>query len=138
MATSAAQQSLLPPPTARPGRPDQPAAELRSGVDWTRLLVTAQWVVGAVLVANRLAARPSAAVAHVAMGPGGWVSMKGGAMSVRPAGRAWTSRRIGAPSEAGRGGSPRRPWWAHLLNARALQALLHATEPGAGGGRPRR
>lgn len=126
MATIAAPQSLLPSPTARPG------------VDWTRLLVTAQWVVGAVLVANRLAGRPRAAVAHVAMGPGGWVSMKGGAMSVRPARRAWTASRIGGAGEAGRGSSRQRPWWAHLLDARALQALLRSTEPGAGGGRARR
>lgn len=89
-------------------------------VDVTRVITTAEVVVGAVLVARRLAARPSAAKAVVTMGPGGWVSLKGGAMAVRPARRGW--RRIrSAPGPAAPG---RRPWWARLLSATALQKLL--------------
>jgi hypothetical protein len=41
-------------------------------VDWTRVITTAEVMVGGVLIARRLAARPSAAKARVTMGPGGW------------------------------------------------------------------
>ncbi|MGY1741933.1 MULTISPECIES: hypothetical protein [unclassified Blastococcus] len=86
-------------------------------VDLTRVITTAEWVVGGVLVARRLAARPSGAKAVVQMGPGGWVSMKGGAMAVRPARRLWRRTRPAPPA-------PRRPWWARLLSAKALQSLV--------------
>ena len=89
-------------------------------VDVTRVITTTEVVVGAVLVAGRLARRPSGAKAAVSMGPGGWVSMKGGAMAVRPAGRAWRSRRDAEPARRGSG----RPWWAKLLSAKSLQSLL--------------
>ncbi|SDL88056.1 hypothetical protein SAMN05660642_01114 [Geodermatophilus siccatus] len=88
-------------------------------VDVTRVLTTAELVVGGVLTARRLAARPSAAKATVTMGPGGWVSMKGGVMAVRPARRAWRRTR-----PAGAGPLPRRPWWARLLAATALESVL--------------
>jgi hypothetical protein len=91
-------------------------------VDVTRVLTTAEIVVGGVLIARQFAARPSNATAHVTMGPGGWVSMKGGAMAVRPAARGW--RRLRAPRATPAGVVRRRPWWARLLSATALEALF--------------
>jgi hypothetical protein len=88
-------------------------------IDVTKVLTTAELVVGAVMVARRLAARPSAAKADVTMGPGGWVSMKGGVMAVRPARRGWRRTR---PAVVGP--LPRRPWWARLLAATTLESLL--------------
>jgi hypothetical protein len=91
-------------------------------LDLTRVVTTAEIAVGAVLVARRLAARPSGAKALVTMGPGGWVSMKGGAMAVRPAERGWRRRPPAhAPAPDTRS---RRPWWARLLSAKTLQSLL--------------
>jgi hypothetical protein len=101
-------------PTVRPvadGRPHR-----RPDVDVTRLLVTAQLVVGAVVVADRLARRPAAAQAVVTMGPGGWVSMKGGGMVVRPSARLWRRQPLRSGSE--------RPLWARLLRATALESLV--------------
>ncbi|MGY1607796.1 MULTISPECIES: hypothetical protein [unclassified Geodermatophilus] len=99
------------------------AFEVRDGrvrwhpvVDVTRVVTTAEVVLGAVAVASRLAGRPSPAVARVTMGPGGWVSMKGGAVAVRPARRLW--RRSRPPAHV------RRPWWARLLAASALERLV--------------
>jgi hypothetical protein len=92
----------------------------RPAVDLTRVITTAQWVVGGVLVAERLARRPSGAKAAVTMGPGGWVSMKGGAMAVRPADRLWRNRRPPAAPQP----RTRRPWWARLLAAVTLDSLL--------------
>ena len=99
------------------------ALEVRNGrvrwhpvVDVTRVVTTAEIVLGAVAVASRLARRPSPAVARVTMGPGGWVSMKGGAMAVRPARRLWRRTR---PTPG-----IRRPWWARLLAATALERLV--------------
>lgn len=89
-------------------------------VDVTRVITTAELVVGGVLIARRLAARPSAAKAAVTMGPGGWVSMKGGVMAVRPAERGWRRKRSAAASVP----RTRRPWWARLLSATTLQSLL--------------
>ena len=90
-------------------------------VDWTRVITTAEVVVGGVLVARRLATRPSGAKALVTMGPGGWVSMKGGAMAVRPAERGWRRRRTWSPAPSTR---TRRPWWARLLAAKSLESLV--------------
>jgi hypothetical protein len=90
-------------------------------VDLTKVITTAEVMVGGVLIARRLAARPSGAKALVTMGPGGWVSMKGGAMSVRPANRAWRRRRSTLPTASVR---TRRPWWARLLAATALEKLV--------------
>jgi hypothetical protein len=88
-------------------------------VDVTRVITTAELVVGGVLIARRLAARPSAAKAIVTMGPGGWVSMKGGVMAVRPAERGWRrTRPVAAVPHT------RRPWWARLLSATTLNSLL--------------
>ncbi|MGY1638931.1 hypothetical protein ACI78V_19980 [Geodermatophilus sp. SYSU D00742] len=90
-------------------------------VDWTRVITTAEVMAGGVLIARRLAARPSAAKARVTMGPGGWVSMKGGVMAVRPAERGWRRRRAHPPAVVPR---TRRPWWARLLAATTLESLL--------------
>ena len=90
-------------------------------VDWTRVITTAEVVVGGVLVARRLADRPSAAKARVTMGPGGWVSMKGGVMAVRPAERGWRRQRAHPAVAVPR---TRRPWWARLLAATTLESLL--------------
>ena len=90
-------------------------------IDVTRVLTTAELALGAVLVARRLAARPSGAKALVTMGPGGWVSMKGGAMAVRPAERGWRRRRTRTTAPPVH---TRRPWWARVLSARTLQSLL--------------
>jgi hypothetical protein len=90
-------------------------------VDWTRVITTAEVMVGGVLIARRLAARPSAAKARVTMGPGGWVSMKGGVMAVRPAERGWRRRRAHPAAAVPR---TRRPWWARLLAATTLESLL--------------
>jgi hypothetical protein len=113
-------------PVRKPGRDDVPAGWARAGdpsgldrVDVTRVLVTAEVVAGAVVIAYRLARRPGAPRARVTMGPGGWVSMKGGAVSVRPA-----SRPLGRPRRvtATRPGD-RAPLWARVLSAVPLQAL---------------
>jgi hypothetical protein len=90
-------------------------------VDWTRVITTTEVVVGGVLIARRLAARPSAAKARVTMGPGGWVSMKGGVMAVRPAERGWRRQQHRPATAASRA---RRPWWARLLAATTLESLL--------------
>jgi hypothetical protein len=90
-------------------------------MDLTRVITTAEVMLGGVLIARRLAARSSAAKARVTMGPGGWVSMKGGVMAVRPAERGWLRRRARPPA---RPRAARRPWWARLLAARTLESLL--------------
>jgi hypothetical protein len=89
-------------------------------VDLTRLLTTAEVVVGAVLVAYRLSRRPAAPKAVVTMGPGGWVSMKGGTVAVRPASRPWGRPRP-LPHPAS---TERAPVWACVLSAVPLQSLI--------------
>jgi hypothetical protein len=113
----------LPLPRANGHRPARgapgPDERPRPAVDLTKVLTTAELVAGAVLVADRLARRPGSAKAVVQMGPGGWVSMKGGRMAVRPARRGWRRLKAAAvPAPA------RRPWWARLISATALDALL--------------
>jgi hypothetical protein len=88
-------------------------------LDLTQVLVAGEMVVGAVLVARILARRPSAPRTRVTMGPGGWVSVKGGSVGVRPARRPWARpRRVrvtASPSDA--------PLWARLLSAVPLRVL---------------
>ena len=99
---------------------DHGTVRWRPALDLTKVITTAELAVGGVLVARQIASRPSGAKALVTMGPGGWVSMKGGATSVRPARRAWLPlRRTVRPAARAR-----RPWWARLLSAQALNALL--------------
>jgi hypothetical protein len=90
-------------------------------VDITRLLTTAELVAGAVLIARILARRPSGPKAQVTMGPGGWVSMKGGSLAIRPARRPWGRPRPIAHLET----PPRAPVWARVLSAVPLQALTN-------------
>jgi hypothetical protein len=90
-------------------------------VDWTRVITTAEVMVGGALIARRLAARASAARARVTMGPGGWVSMKAGVMAVRLAERGWRRPRAHTTTAVPR---IRRPWWVRLLAATALESLL--------------
>jgi hypothetical protein len=111
------------PEAAMAGARPLGAFEVRDGrvrwhpvVDVTRVVTTAEVVLGAVVVASRLAGRPPAAHARVTMGPGGWVSLKSGTVSLRPARRGWRRTRPAAPT--------RRPWWARLLAATALERLL--------------
>jgi hypothetical protein len=92
-------------------RPDRPTPGYgwparRPPVDLTRIIVTGEVVAGAVAVAWRLARRPAAPRARVTMGPGGWVSLRGG--SLRVTGRR---RQRAMPVDT------RRPAWARLLRA---------------------
>ncbi len=89
-------------------------------VDWTRVLITGEVVVGGVLIAYRLAARPPASpIAKVSMGPGGWVSMKGGTVAVRPARNPLGRPRPVPPPRQGRA-----PVWARVISAVPLQLLI--------------
>jgi hypothetical protein len=93
----------------------------RPHVDVTRVLMTAEVVAGAVLAVHILAGRPSAPKAQITMGPGGWVSMKGGAVGIRPARHPWGRPRLlpQPPTTA------RTPLWARVLSAVPLQALVN-------------
>ena len=96
-------------------------ARWHPAVDLTRLLTTAEIVAGAVLVARILARRPGGPKAQVTMGPGGWVSMKGGTLGIRPASRPWgRPRPLPHPPT-----SQRAPVWARVLSAVPLQALVN-------------
>jgi hypothetical protein len=88
-------------------------------IDLTRVVVTGEVVLGAVLVARLLARRPEAPRTRVTMGPGGWVSVKGGSVGVRSARRPWARpRRVTATT------SPSgTPLWARLLSAVPLRGL---------------
>jgi hypothetical protein len=61
----------------------------RPAVNLTPVVVTAEIVVGAVVIARVLARRPSVPRTKVTMGPGGWVSVKGGTVGVPPGSRPW-------------------------------------------------
>ncbi len=89
-------------------------------VDVTRIVTTTEVVVGAVLVARELARRPGAPRARVTMGPGGWVSMKGGTVAVRPGSRPWGRPRPVPATEPSR----RAPLWARVLSAVPLRSLV--------------
>jgi hypothetical protein len=91
----------------------------RAGLDLTRVVTTAEVVVGAVVVARLLARRAGAPKAFVTMGPGGWVSMKGGTVAVRRGSRPWGRPMPVRPATAGRA-----PLWARVLSAVPLQALM--------------
>jgi hypothetical protein len=80
---------------------DEKGARWQRTSDVDRLATVATLTAGAVAAAGLVAAalhRPR--VQRITMGPGGWVSFKGGS----------------APRLRG----PRRPWWAVLLRARPL------------------
>jgi hypothetical protein len=82
---------------------DPAGARWQRTADVERLVTVATATAGLAAVAGFVAAalrRPTARVDRLTMGPGGWVSFKGGEKP-RPRG-------------------PRRPWWAVLLRARPL------------------
>ena len=82
---------------------DSTGARWQRTVDVERLVTTATMAAGLVTTVGCVAAalrRPTARVDRLSMGPGGWVSFKGGEKP-RPQG-------------------PRRPWWAVLLRAHPL------------------
>jgi hypothetical protein len=89
-------------------------------LDLTRVVTTAELVVGAVVVARYLSRRPGAAKAFVTMGPGGWVSMKGGTVALRRGSRPWGRPRPVQPVATG----GRAPLWARVLSAVPLQSLI--------------
>jgi hypothetical protein len=92
----------------------------RPAIDVTRLLSAAGVGVGAVLVASRLTRRPSSPRAHVTMGPGGWVSMKGGTVAVRD-----SRRPLGRPRRVTARPTEHRPLWARAISALPLRSLSH-------------
>ena len=106
-------------PFPQPVQDAGPPGYRRPRVDLTRVITTTEVVVGAVLIARRIAARPAPAKAYVTMGPGGWVSLKGGSAAVRPASRPW-----GRPRPLVAGAPSRRPPWARVLAAVPLGSLL--------------
>ncbi|MFL6127914.1 MAG: hypothetical protein ACJ73E_02480 [Mycobacteriales bacterium] len=82
---------------------DPAGARWQRTADVERLVTVGTAAVGLAAVAGCVAAavrRPTARVDRITMGPGGWVSFKGG-RKPRPHG-------------------PRRPWWAVVLRARPL------------------
>jgi hypothetical protein len=99
--------------------PEPPAVRHRPSLTLTPVLVTAEIVVGAVIVARILARRPSVPRTRVTMGPGGWVSVKGGPVGVRSAGRPWGRAR----QVTGTTSSAEDPVWARLLSAVPLKTL---------------
>ena len=111
---AAAAAARTPPLT-----PKGPARGQHSSLDVTRLVTTAEVVLGAVLVARYLSRRPGSSKALVTMGPGGWVSMKGGTVAVRRGSRPWPRP---TPVQATPG--ERVPLWARVLSAVPLQALM--------------
>ena len=95
-------------------------------VDRTRLLTTAEVVAGAVLMARILAGRPGAPKAQVTMGPGEWVSLKGGSLVVRPRRRPWGRRRpLPHPTIPARA-----PLWARAVSAVPLPSLINRRSEG--------
>jgi hypothetical protein len=107
-------------PLAAPPTLGGPASRECRTRDMTRIVTTAEVVVGAVLVARYLSRRPGSSKALVTMGPGGWVSMKGGTVAVRRGSRPWARPTPVRPTTKGE----RVPLWARVLSAVPLQALM--------------
>src|SRR4051794_39294851 len=99
--------------------PESSVAHPPPSLDVTRIVTTTEVVLGAVLVARYLSRRPGSAKALVTMGPGGWVSMKGGTVAVRRGSRPWARPTPVRPATAGH-----VPLWARVLSAVPLQALM--------------
>jgi hypothetical protein len=102
-----------------PVRPSGVAVRQRPPLDVTRIVTTTEVVLGAVAVARYLSRRPGSTKALVTMGPGGWVSMKGGTVAVRRGSRPWARPTPVTPPPDGRA-----PLWARVLSAVPLQALM--------------
>ena len=110
----------LPDRVELDGVPVQAPVHAYRALDVTRVVTTAEFVVGAVLVARYLSRRPGSAKALVTMGPGGWVSMKGGTVAVRRGSRPWARPKPIQPAKT----NQRAPLWARVLSAVPLQSLL--------------
>ncbi|WP_157472906.1 hypothetical protein [Frankia sp. EAN1pec] len=89
----------------------------RSPVDLTAVAVVGEIAVGAVAVAWQLARRQPAPHANVQMGPGGWVSLRGGRVRLTGHGRRaghrgrdhrWSHLGVGVGVGVGVGAAPRR------------------------------
>lgn len=111
--------TTAPSPAAAP-RPDSDSCRRPAASEVTRIVTTAEVVVGAVLVARYLSRRPGSSKALVTMGPGGWVSMKGGTVALRRGSRWWARPTPVRPTSTGE----RVPLWARVLSAVPLQALM--------------
>jgi hypothetical protein len=114
----------LPAPVEPDGVPVQtpvraPAAA-HQAINLTFVVITAEFVIGTVLVARCLSRRPGSAKALVTMGPGGWVSMKGGTVAVRRGSRPWARPESIQPAKTSAGA----PLWARVLSAVPVQSLL--------------
>ena len=105
--------------TPTPAAPAPAPAARPPAVHLTPVVVTAEVVIGAVAVARILARRPSVPRTKVTMGPGGWVSVKGGTVGVRRGSRPWGRPRLVTGTSA----SARAPLWARVLSAVPLQVL---------------
>lgn len=103
------------PVAAAPGR--------RPALDLTKVVTTGEVVLGAVVIAERFARRPPAVHADVTMGPGGWVSMKGGTVAVRKGSRPWARPRRVTPAPPD-GEAARVPLWARVISAVPLQWFM--------------
>lgn len=73
----------------------------------TAVVVAAELGLAAIAVADRLARRAGAPRADVRMGPGGWVSLKGGRLDARG------MRASGRPRRE----PVQRPLWARMIRA---------------------
>jgi hypothetical protein len=88
-------------------------------VDLTAVVVAAEIATGTIVVARILARRPSVPRTRVTMGPGGWVSVKGGSVGIRPGSRPWRRPRQVERTVPGQ----HAPIWARVLSAVPLQVL---------------
>ena len=105
----------IPAPRALPTQDAQ-----RPVVDVTRVVTSVVTATAAVLVARQLARRPAPAVARVTMGPGGWVSLKGGAVAVKRARHPFARPR---PLPVAVTPAHHDPLWARALSAVPLRRL---------------
>ena len=113
---------LTAPHAGTADRAASAARAVRPPVDVTRIVTTTEVVVGAVLVARHLSRRPGSSKAVVSMGPGGWVSMKGGTVALRRASRPWGRSTPVRPASTG----DRAPLWPRVLSAVPLHDLVRA------------
>ncbi|MCK9901566.1 hypothetical protein MXD63_15970 [Frankia sp. Cpl3] len=79
-ASSAVERTV---PAVTPSAPVRCASVVHSRPDLTAVVVVGELAIGAVAVARQLARRQPAPHADVRMGPGGWVSLRGGSVRLR-------------------------------------------------------
>jgi hypothetical protein len=97
----------------------------RPALDITKLLVTAEVVVGAVLVAQRLAA-PQRGEGRRDDGSRGLGQHEGRGDGGPPCSAGWLALATARTGQASQTSLPRRPLWARLLAATTLQSQLRA------------